>query len=373
MDGDSATEKAQPGATGATAARFHDETVGDEDGKDHEGIKAPRMPGFDLDDRVPTSNVPSNLRYDEDLDAELAAADLQFEHVKDESSGSDQSSSETETWISWYCSLRGNEFLCEVDPDYIDDRFNMYGLPEMKFMNEAMDLIMDLDEEWEDEYDPDGPEREIIEANAETLYGIIHARFILTAHGLSVMHEKFSRREFGECLRIDCERQALLPIGLSDVLCEATVKVFCPRCREIYLPAKERQRGLDGAFWGRSFPHLFLMVYPQRIMDEPFDKYVPRIFGFRIHESSEYWRGCKRTSGSTETVLDRPKLALENADDAAEADGTDVEAGDSVADASIGQSKVPVNPPEPPSTHTRSPAEGKVKESSPLESPPADP
>jgi len=31
-------------------------------------------------------------------------------------------------WIQWFCSLEGNEFLVEVDEDYLRDPFNLYDL-----------------------------------------------------------------------------------------------------------------------------------------------------------------------------------------------------------------------------------------------------
>ena len=32
------------------------------------------------------------------------------------------------SWIQWFCSLEGHEFIVEIDEEYIRDPFNLYGL-----------------------------------------------------------------------------------------------------------------------------------------------------------------------------------------------------------------------------------------------------
>lgn len=61
------------------------------------------------------------------------------------------------------------------------------------------------------------------------------------------MHEKFKSCDFGRCPRVFCSGQACLPVGLSDVPRQSTVKLFCPKCEEAYYPRSKYHGNLDGA------------------------------------------------------------------------------------------------------------------------------
>ena len=50
------------------------------------------------------------------------------------------------TWISWFCSLPGHEYFCEVTEDFIEDDFNLTGLNAMvPFWREAMEMVLDVE------------------------------------------------------------------------------------------------------------------------------------------------------------------------------------------------------------------------------------
>jgi len=179
--------------------------------------------------------------------------------MEDVSTGSD--SDYSSSWISWFLASKGNEYFCEIEEDYILDRFNLTGLAaECANYQHALDLITDrLDEDIDDEL------RNSIEVQARLLYGLIHARWIITSRGLNKMLEKYKKADFGRCPRVLCFSHPLLPIGLTDIPYEKAVKLYCPRCEDLYSPKSSRHGSIDGAYFGTTFPHILFMVYPTMI------------------------------------------------------------------------------------------------------------
>ncbi|KAG6474861.1 hypothetical protein ZIOFF_064076 [Zingiber officinale] len=185
------------------------------------------------------------------------------EESETDSEESDVSGSDGEdtSWISWFCNLRGNEFFCEVDDEYIQDDFNLCGLSsQVPYYDYALDLILDIESSHGDMFTEE--QNELVESAAEMLYGLIHVRYVLTSKGMAAMLEKYKNYDFGRCPRVYCCGQPCLPVGQSDI----------PRSN------------IDGAYFGTTFPHLFLMTYGHLKPQKPSQQYIPRVFGFKLHK-----------------------------------------------------------------------------------------
>lgn len=198
-----------------------------------------------------------------------------------------------EYWVDWFLGTKGNEYFCDIDIDYITDKFNLNGLnSEVERVSQVVDVITDnlRMEEFTNE------QREQLEYNARLLYGLVHARFIITAKGLHKMYEKFKKADFGYCSRVFCKLEHLLPVGLSDHTGVSAVKLYCPSCEDLYNPKSSRHSMIDGAFFGTSFPAMFLQAYPQAVPKHPTDRYVPKVFGFALHEYAKLarWQELQR-------------------------------------------------------------------------------
>nr|CAG4643700.1 EOG090X00J5 [Lepidurus arcticus] len=147
------------------------------------------------------------------------------------------------------------EFPLEVDEDYIQDKFNLTGLNEqVPHYRQALDMILDL--EPDDDVEDNPNQSDLIEQASEMLYGLIHARYILTNRGILQMIEKYHA-------------------GLSDVPGEAMVKLYCPKCMDVYTPKSSRHHHTDGAYFGTGFPHMLFMVHPEYRPKRPTNQFVP--------------------------------------------------------------------------------------------------
>lgn len=207
----------------------------------------------------------------------------------DSSRSSEATASDDEnTWISWYVGLRGNDYFCEVDEEFIQDDFNLSGLSTMvPYYENALDLILDVDIPLDSLSEE---EQEVVETSAEVLYGLIHARFVLSTRGMQKMYDKYQNVSYGRCPRFYCQGQPVLPVGLSDVPRCYSVNVYCPCCQDIFHPKSSKQAHLDGAYFGTTFCHLFLLTNPDIVIHRYQFTYVPRIYGFRISKGSQYFQ-----------------------------------------------------------------------------------
>ncbi|XP_057977749.1 casein kinase II subunit beta-1-like isoform X2 [Malania oleifera] len=202
-------------------------------GKDRDRLAAQSIvSGRSLSDRRETRPAPlSKGKCSEESETDSEESDVSG------SEGDDTS------WISWFCNIRGNEFFCEVDDDYIQDDFNLCGLSsQVPYFEYALDLILDVESSHGNIFTEE--QNELVESAAEMLYGLIHVRYILTTKGMNAMLEKYKNYDFGRCPRVYCCGQPCLPVGQSDIPRSSTVKIYCPKCEDIYYPRSKSQGGI---------------------------------------------------------------------------------------------------------------------------------
>ena len=80
---------------------------------------------------------------------------------------------------------------------------------------------------------------------------------------------------------------------MTDIPGEDGVKLYCPKCQDLYNSSSLHSR-IDGAYFGTSFPLLFLEQFkcfdPHYEKQHAVRKYEPKLFGFRMHSRAEFER-----------------------------------------------------------------------------------
>eukprot|EP01083_Nonionella_stella_P300722 1028213_1 len=188
-------------------------------------------------------------------------------------------------WIQRFLAERENQFFCEVDLNFAQEKHVQTGFVEqVTYFRYALQRIFDVEntevKKWAYR------KREILKEDTKTIYGLIHARYILSMSGQYKMMEKYKAAQFGKCPRTQCKGCAVLPIGLSDQKGVDTVKVYCPKCTQIYNPTNKIYKLIDGAYFGTVFPHLFFMVLPEYKPDicPDITPNTPEMWGFKLKD-----------------------------------------------------------------------------------------
>ena len=231
-------------------------------------------------------------------------------------------------WVRKFLASCHRDVLLPVPKDYCLDNFNLVQLPPIverigvqamtandslptigntksfPIYREALRLI--VQEEPLPEHIP-----EFIQRAARALYLLIHQRYVLSPRGLDMIRRRFLLKGrqhvdpiFGRCPRRTCAGMPLLPFAQTDniepldhaavddlssnmsgVALEYRAQRFCASCGEVFYHWDSK---IDGAAWGSSFCHLFLMIFSKDVFGDWKQRrplHDARVFGFRLHPS----------------------------------------------------------------------------------------
>ncbi|KAL7665618.1 Casein kinase II subunit beta [[Candida] zeylanoides] len=294
------------------------------------------------------------------------------------------------SWIQTFCESFGHDYFVPVSQDFIEDDFNLTGLSsQVPYYREALYTILDYEVETSEDQPTlsatttttttttttanncvqtvttsnsgqpqtkaatgatngaaggsrELPNKVLLARSAELLYGLIHARYVISKPGLTAMATKFERNEFGPCPRYYCDGMHLIPVGATDIPGHETVRLYCPCCNDIYLPSSSRYLNIDGAFFGTTFPGLLVKMFPEienqcRIRTQRFNsqEFGIKLFGFKINELSTSGPRMKWLRMYPQT--DAEKEEYENCelglpDDGLDSGASDMDVGDDADD-----------------------------------------
>ena len=93
---------------------------------------------------------------------------------------------------------------------------------------------------------------------------------------------------------------------MSQDLSISRVKVYCPKCLEVYIP-RMRFVDVDGTYFGSSFPYIFLQTFPELKPGVTAIKYVPKIYGKKGSKYEKIVQKEKEKKESEKASYDKMK------------------------------------------------------------------
>ena len=114
---------------------------------------------------------------------------------------------------------------------------------------------------------------------------------------------------FERCPRVLCENELCIPYGESVEPGKGTIKLYCPRCQEVYNTSNDNKK-LDGCAFGPYFANMFILQFPDLPNKHRLD-FFPKLHGFKVHESSKnhpLYKYCVEKPSGKPAKIERPTI-----------------------------------------------------------------
>lgn len=208
--------------------------------------------------RIPASSLPPSPEHLEMFEMD----DSSVENSVDE---------DYSRWVHQFCDRQPQ--LAKVPTTFFTDNFNMQGL-DVVFRRKYRTCIAIISDKFVDNSD-------VSQEDVHMLYLLVHQRYVQTIDGMYAVKSKMREGDFGDCMRVLCKKNPLIPVQMSDV--SQAIVGFCTVCRQCVVHRKlTSELPYLGVAYGDSFPELLLMNFPKlRYPGEP-EKFVPRVYGYRL-------------------------------------------------------------------------------------------
>ena len=198
-------------------------------------------------------------------------------------------------WISDYCDSENIECLVYITKKFFREESNYSDLSKIVPNYETAIKIL------RNQCNKEIPFDEELDMCVLQLYCLIHQRFILTKRGMDDMFDNFMEGLYGQCPRIGCNGQKVLPYGVSNEFGVGHLMVFCPCCKDVYFPRDPILKKIDGSAFGTNFVPAFIKQFHKRMGLKPCRNYQFTVDGFKLSEKK---RRVNREQFNNEIEMD---------------------------------------------------------------------